>query len=413
MSSDTDQGQSSQQVEQPSLKRSISLSLLIFYGVGTMLGLGVYIFIGNVIGKAGLLTPVAFILAAVVALFSGLSFGELAGRIPKSAGEMNFVHRAFNLKWLSALIGWLIVLSGMVSTATALNGYVGYVHVFVQIPAPVIIVSVILILGAIAAWGITESAITIMIFTILDVAALLFVIYLTSDILTELPNHFNEMVPSFNLGDWNMVFSAAFLAFYMFIGFEDMVNLAEETKNPGQNMPRGMWIALVVVAIIYLIISTIAVLAPVDLAGSDAPINTLLVSEAPQYARLISLVPLITLINGVIAQVIVGSRIMYGMAEKKMAPRFLYRINPFTRTPIWATITMVGIIIILALSFSLESLGTASVFILFLVFILCNLALIVLKKRNPHPAGVRTYPMLIPVLGFILSLLMLLAEIFL
>src|SRR5699024_2633741 len=101
--------------------------------------------------------PAAFILAAVIALFSGLSFGELAGRIPKSAGEMNFVHRAFNIKSLSALVGWLIVLSGIVSTATAVNGYVGYVHVFFDIPGWLIMVGVIAILGGIAAWGITES----------------------------------------------------------------------------------------------------------------------------------------------------------------------------------------------------------------------------------------------------------------
>lgn len=398
--------------ESHSLKKSLSLPLLIFYGVGTMLGLGVYIFIGQVIGEAGMLSPFSFIIAGIVALFSGLSFGELAGRIPKSAGEMNFVHKAFNLRWLSSLIGWLIVLSGMVSTATALNGYVDYVHVFAQIPAWIIIIGVILILGMVVAWGITESAIMMTIFTLLDVCALLFIIYLTGDVLVELPNHINEMLPSFSMGEWSAIGGAAFLAFYMFIGFEDMVNLSEEVKKPGKNMPLGIPIALVIVTVIYVVVSLIAVMVPAAITNSDAPIYALLHSEAPAFDKLVSIVPLITIVNGVMAQVIMGSRVLYGMAEKKMAPSIFYKVNPKTKTPIWATVVMVIVVIILALSFSLTELGKASVYILISVFILCNLSLWVLKRRNPKPEGVRTYPMFVPILGFFLSIGILYMQIF-
>ncbi len=397
--------------ENVSLKRSLSLPLLIFYGVGTMLGLGIYIFIGQVIGEAGMLTPFSFIVAAVVALFSGLSFGELAGRIPKSAGEMNFVNRAFNLRWLSALIGWLIVLSGIVSTATAVNGYVGYVHVFAEIPPWIVMVGVIVFLGGIAAWGITESAVTMMIITILDVCALIFIIFLTGDLLSTLPQHVNEMIPTFSMADWSALVSAAFLAFYTFIGFEDMVNVSEEVENPGRNMPRGIWISLVIVGIIYLFVSTIAVLAPVALADSEAPIAALLKAEAPGFAKIVTVVPLITIVNGVLAQIVMGSRVLYGMAEKNMAPKVFYRVNPKTRTPLWSTLFMAVIIIALALSFSLAALGKASVYILIVVFILCNLSLVVIKKRNPNPEGVRIYPMAIPVIGFLLSLGILVMEI--
>ncbi len=376
-----------------------------------MLGLGIYIFVGQVIGEAGMLTPFSFIVAAVVALFSGLSFGELAGRIPKSAGEMNFVHRAFNLKWLSALVGWLIVLSGIVSTATAVNGYVGYVHVYAQIPPWLIMTGVIVLLGGIAAWGITESAVTMMIITILDVGALIFIMFLTGDLLSTLPSRINEMVPSFSVGDWSALVSAAFLAFYTFIGFEDMVNVSEEVENPGRNMPRGIWISLAVVGIIYLIISTIAVLAPVALGDSEAPIAVLLQSQAPGFAKIVTIVPLITIINGVLAQIVMGSRVLYGMAEKKMAPMIFHRVNPKTRTPLWSTLFMAVIIIVLALSFSLAALGKASVYILIVVFILCNLSLIVIKRSDPNPEGVRTYPMAVPVLGFLLSLGILIMEI--
>lgn len=396
--------------ESLSLKKSLSLPLLIFYGVGTMLGLGIYIFVGKVIGQAGALTPVSIILALIVALFSGLSFGELAGRIPKSAGEMNFIHSAFGIKELSALIGWLIVFSGIISTATAINGYVGYVHVFANIPPWQIMTGVILLLSFVAAWGITESAITMAIFTLLDVGALIFIIFLTGDLFSSLPENIGEMVPSFTMDDLTAITGAGFLAFYMFIGFEDMVNVSEEVKNPGQTMPRGIWIALVIVGVIYLLVTTLAVLAPVSLANSDAPIAVLLEAQAPDFVEIVSIVPLITIVNGVLAQIIMGSRVLYGMAEKRMAPKIFCRLNPFTRTPVWSTFFMAVIIIVLALSFSLSTLGKASVYILILVFILCNLSLVVIKKRNPHPEGVKTFPMAVPVIGFLLSLFILIME---
>ncbi len=390
--------------ESTSLKRSLSLPLLVFYGVGTMLGLGIYIFLGQVVSQAGTLAPFSFIVAAVIALFSGLSFGELAGRIPKSAGEMNFVHKAFNMKRLSATIGWLIVLSGIVSTATAVNGYVDLVHVFAQIPPWLIMVGLISVIGLIAAWGITESAVTMTIITILDVGALVFIIYLTGDILSTVPANFSELTPSFTWSNWSIIITAAFLSFYMFIGFEDMVNVSEEVENPGRVMPHAIWVALAIVSIIYIVIVTIASLSPVNFTGSDAPVAKLLQVEAPNFVYIISIVPLITIINGVLAQIIMGSRVLYGMAEKNMAPMLFHRVNEKTRTPLWSTLFMAVIILVLALSFSLAALGTASVFILIIVFILCNLSLIVIKRREPNPKGVKTYPMAVPVIGFILTL---------
>lgn len=402
----------SQEPKDPvSLKRSLSLPMLIFYGVGTMLGLGIYILLGEVVSEAGLLTPAAFIVAAVVALFSGLSFGELSARIPKSAGEMNFVHRAFNKPLLSAAIGWLIVLSGIVSTATAVNGYVGYVHVFAELPPWFIMTAVVVILGGIAAWGITESAVTMMIITILEVSGLLFVIFVTGDVLATVPQHWSEFIPSFSLTDWSAIVPAAFLAFYTFIGFEDMVNVAEEVKNPQQNMPKGIWISLVIIAVLYLVIATIGSLAPINLAESDAPLAALLSLEGAGYAKIISFIALIALINGVLAQIVMGSRVLYGMAEKSMAPKIFYRVHSKYRTPVWSTALMAVVIIILALSFNLTELAKASNYILIFVFIICNLALVVIKRRNPDPEGVKTYPMFIPIAGFILSLGILVMEI--
>ena len=154
--------------EKTSLKRSLSLPMLIFYGVGTILGLGIYVLLGKIAGEAGMMAPFSFLFAATIAAFTGISYGELSARIPKSAGEVNYVDAAFNRRSLSMLVGWLIILSAIVSTATVVNGYVGYVHVFVEIPDYLIISGIVVLLGAVAIWGITESAIMIIVITSIE-----------------------------------------------------------------------------------------------------------------------------------------------------------------------------------------------------------------------------------------------------
>ncbi len=397
-----------QEKESPplSLRKSLTLPLLVFYGVGTMLGMGIYVLLGKIIGHAGLLTPVAFIVASIVALFSGLSFGELSARIPKSAGEMNFVQTAFGKPALSALVGWMIVLSGIVSTATAVNGYVGYVHVFFEnIPGWLIIVVFISVMGAIAAKGIRETAITITVITLIEVAGLLFIIFISGDTLAAVPEHIDEMIPEFSSSVWlGAIIPAAFLAFYDFIGFEDMANVAEEAKNPQRDMPKALLISIVIVAIFYLFIATIGSLAAVDLAESEAPLAALLESKGAGYGKIISIIALIAMINGVTVQMVMGARVLYGMGEKQMAPKLFYKLHPKTRTPIWATFFMVVSIILLGLSFELENLAKASNYILICVFIICNLSLWVIKRRDPKPEGVLTFPLIVPILGFFLSI---------
>jgi amino acid transporter len=225
------------------------------------------------------------------------------------------------------------------------------------------------------------------------------------------PERLNEFIPSFSMDDWSAIIPAAFLAFYTFIGFEDMVNVAEEVKNPQQNMPKGIWISLAIIAVLYLVIATIGSLAPVNLAESEAPLAALLRTQGAGYAKIISFIALIALINGVLAQIVMGSRVLYGMAEKNMAPKIFYRVHSKYRTPIWSTALMAVIIIILALSFNLTELAKASNYILIFVFIICNLALWVIKRRNPNPEGVKTFPMFVPVIGFALSVGILVLEI--
>lgn len=396
------------------LKRSLSLPMLIFYGVGTILGLGIYVLLGKVAGEAGMLAPFSFLFAAILATFTGMSYGELSARIPKSAGEVNYVDEAFNKKYLSILVGWLIVISAIVSTATVLNGYVGYVQVFVEIPDWVIITVFTLILGGIAIWGITESAVTITIITLIEVAGIFLVIFIAADNLQALPERGHELIPSLRFKDIQLISLGAFLAFFTFIGFQDMVNVAEEAKNPKKDMPRAILISLAILTFLYIIVAVIAALGltPEELDKSEAPLADILAKEGEGYPKIISAIGLVAIINGVLVQIVMIARVLYGMGEKNMAPDFFSTLNPKTRTPIWSTILSTGFILVLALLFNLESLAKATNYILILVFIVINLALWKIKLKEKHPAEVTTYPLAVPILGFFLSIAVLVFQVY-
>lgn len=391
--------------ETQGLKRSLSLSMLVFYGVGTILGLGIYVLLGKIAGEAGMMAPFSFFFAALIAAFTGLSYGELSARIPKSAGEVNYVDRAFSQRGLSMLVGWLIVLSAIVSTATVVNGYVGYVHVFVELPDYVIIGGIILLLGGIAVWGISESALTITVITAIEIIGILLVIFISGDNLAALPERWPEMVPDLTMSSWKPIMMGAFLAFFTFIGFQDMVNVAEEAKNPERDMPKAIIISLSILTLLYLLVSTIAALglSPAELGQSEAPLADILAKEGEGYPKIISAISLIAIVNGVLVQIVMIARVLYGMAEKDMAPSLFGKINATTRTPIWSTIIASVVILALALAFNLEALAEATNYILITVFIMINLSLLMIKRQAPAPEGIRTYSVAVPILGVLLN----------
>ena len=139
------------------LRRSLSLSLITFYGLGTILGAGIYVLVGKVAGIAGMYAPISFAMAAVIAGLSAFTYMELCSRYPLAGGAAVYTQEGFGLRWLSILVGFLIVLSGLVSAATISKGFVGYFRVFVELPDVLIIVAVVVALGTLAAWGIAQS----------------------------------------------------------------------------------------------------------------------------------------------------------------------------------------------------------------------------------------------------------------
>jgi len=400
----------------PTLKRSLSLPLITFYGLGTIIGAGIYVLIGVVASKAGMFSPLAFLLAAFIAGFTAFSYAELTSRLPRSAGEAVYFQEAFGKRWLSSTIGWAVVAIGLVSAATIANGFVGYLEFFVQTPGWIAITCLVISLGLIAAIGISQSVWMATVITLIELGGLIFVLAVAGNNFDQLPERLPELIPSLDASTWNGIFIGAFLAFYAFIGFEDMVNVAEEVKNAPRTLPKAIIIALVISTILYLAIALVAVLAvPIDdLASSTAPLALIVENnvETGSYnsTLLISAISLIAVVNGALIQIIMASRVMYGMGNTGLAPRSLAKIHPRTQTPLFATGLTVLAVLILALWLPLVTLAQITSFITLSIFAGVNLALIKLKFRTPIISGVMHYPLWVPIMGALLSIIFLILQ---
>jgi basic amino acid/polyamine antiporter, APA family len=368
-----------------SLKRSLSLPTLCVYGAGTILGAGIYVLVGEVVGEAGLYAPLAFLLAAFVASFTALSYGELSSRMPDAGGPAEYARQSFDSKWLPIVVGWAIVATGLISASTILTGFVGYLHVFVDLPSWLIIVVSALVLGFVAAIGVETSAKFMTATTLAGVAGLLYVVYAGVGEIDKLDTLMNS-APS--LADGATLFgigSAAFLAFYSFIGFEDMVHMAEEAEEPTKNLPRAIIVAIVVSTVLYVVVvgASLLVVSPEVMSKSDAPlVEVVKTAGLPEWP--LAALSLWIILNGALAQVIMASRVIYGLGKRNGSPRWLSKINDKTETPVTATIACTVVIATFALLLPLKTLAQVTSFIMLAVFLVSNLALIKLEKREPE-----------------------------
>ncbi|MBC8316481.1 MAG: amino acid permease [Desulfobulbaceae bacterium] len=394
------------------LKRSLSLPLITFYGLGTILGAGIYVLIGEVAAEAGFHAPLSFLLASFIAGFSAFSFAELSSRYPKSAGPALYMHSAFGFQLLSTVVGILVISIGVISAAAISKGFTGYLHVFFDFPDWLAISGIVISLGLIAIWGINESVFTISLMTTIELLGLLIIIWIGKDSLLLLPERMPEMLPPSDLREWPTIFSGAILAFYAFIGFEDMVSVAEEIKEPKKNLPRAIIISLFVTTFLYITIALIAILAmPIDqLAGSHAPLAMLYQYKTGSPPTLITLISLFAVINGALVQIIMGSRVLYGLSSQGWLPAAIGKIHPRTRTPVRATLLLTAIILVMALWLPLVTLARITSLITLAVFACINAALLVIKRREGTPMGVQTYPGWIPLAGLFTSSLIIFLE---
>jgi basic amino acid/polyamine antiporter, APA family len=380
------------------LRRSLSLPLITFFGLGTILGAGIYVLVGKVAATAGIYAPLAFVFAAVTAGLSAFVYMELCSRYPLSGGAAVYTAKGFGIRWLSILVGFLIVLSGLVSAATITRGFVGYFQIFFDLPDAAIVIGALVALGVLAAWGIAQSTAAAAVATIIEVAGLLLIIFVARDALGTLPDRLPDLIPPMSAFAWQGIVLGGFLAFYAFIGFEDMVNVAEEVKDAQRTLPRAIILAVGIATLLYLAISLIAVLAlPLEeLGASAAPLALIYERSTGDKPTFMALIALFAVINGALIQIIMASRMLYGMSREGWLPKIIGKVHPRTQTPIIATALVVAMILVFALALPLVTLAKVTSFALLVVFALIGVALIRMKRREPAWPGVFSVPMWVP-----------------
>lgn len=391
------------------LNRTLALPLMILYGLGATVGAGIYALLGEVAGRAGMLAPWSFLLAALLAAITAMSFAEMSSRFPRSAGEAVYVREGLERPALGTAVGILVAAAATVSGAAMLTGMAGYLGQLIPAPLPLLTLLPLLLLALTAVWGIKESALLVALFTLIEVGGLLLVIggAWHGDGFATLPARLPELIPGPDFGGWHGIFAATLLAFFAFLGFEDMVNVAEEVVNVKRVMPLAIVATLLLTTLLYVLLALAAVLAisPAELGDSPAPLALLFQRSTGYSPTLINLVALFAISNGTLIQLILASRVLYGLADQGALPGRLAKLHPRTRTPLTSTLLVTVALAALALWFPLARLAEAASILILVIFALVNLSLWRLKRRDPRrdPEAWNISPW-IPIIGFWLNL---------
>lgn len=384
------------------LRRRLGLPLLVLYGTGITVGAGIYVLIGEVAGHAGSFAPWSFMLAAAVMALTVASYAELSTRFPVSAGEAAYVMAAFRSRSFATAVGLLSVAIGVISSAAVALGSVGYIQQFVALPQYLIVLAVLALLGGVAAWGILESVVLASIFTLIEVGGLLIVI--VAAVHNDLP--FVAAIttlPPMNAAALSGIAFGGLLAFFAFIGFEDLANIVEEARVPHRDIPRAMVLTLLISTVLYLLVAAIAVSAVSieRLSSSAAPLSLVFREVAGASPATISAIAIVATLNTILAQLTMAARVIYGLAREGSLPAVLARVHPRTRTPLAATAFVVIAIVPLALLVPLTPLAELTSLATLAVFAIVNLALLRFRYRGveslvPHI----TVPIWVPAIGF-------------
>jgi len=407
----------------PTLRRVIGLPLLILYGLGVTIGAGIYVLIGATAARAGVYAPTSFLVASFVMMFSACSFAELSGRIPQSAGEAIYVDAGFGRGWLTVATGLGIVASAVVAAATIGLGCAGYLGSVIEtilggevaVPRLALVGGIVVLMGAVALRGIRESVLFAGALTLLEIVGLLVIIGAgfarNPGLLSEIPS----VIPSPGDGAaWFGVFGASLIAFFAFIGFDDTVNLVEETRDPARVMPIAIGTTLVLVTVIYFFVSLVAVrtLGAEELAASEAPLGLLFGQLTGLSPLILSIIAVFATMNGIVIQIIMASRVLYGLGKEGHLPAAFARVHPVRRIPRNATLLVTALVLVFAFLVPLERLAEMTSQMILAIFVLINLSLWRIKRRgDAAPDGIFTVPVAIPVFGAIASLLLLVGSV--
>ena len=367
------------------LKPAITRTMLLFFIVGDILGGGIYALVGEVGDKVGGAFWTAFVAAGVVAAFTAASYAELVSKYPLAGGAALFTHRAFKRPLLTFLIAFAVMSSGVASAATLATAFGGdYLSEFIDVPTVLVGLVVIAVLSLINFRGIKESVSFNLGCTAIELGGLLLVSAIGVAFLLD---GGGDPGRAFDFKDGDgpvlLVISGASLAFYALIGFEDSVNVAEETRDAPRSFPPTLFLGLGIAGAAYLLVTVIASMAvPTDtLAGSDGPLlEVVQLGPLAVNTKVFSAIALFALVNGALINMVMASRLLYGMAEQDVIPGWFGQVHPVRRTP-WAGVVFAGVLAgVLVVIGDLETLADTTVLLLLLAFVAVHLSVLVLRR---------------------------------
>ncbi len=391
------------------LKRTLGLAECVFFGVGSILGAGIYTLIGKVAGLSGSFIWLSFIIAAVSALFTAFSYAELSAAFPKAGGEYEYAKKAFGKK-AGMFLGITISLNGMVSGATVAIGFAGYLSGLIGVNLLIGALGIIALVFIVNVSGIRQSSIVNIIFTLIEAGGLVFVIVAALPFLGKV--NYVELAPA----GANGIMAAAALAFFAYIGFEEVVKLAEETEQPEKNIPRALFIASAIVIVLYGLIAVcvVSVVPYQELGKSASPMADVIgVRFGKTGVIIISVIALFATSNTILSNMLGSSRVLLHMSKETKALKLLSYVSPKRKTPVAA----LGLILIIMSGFAfienIETIARIATIFIFVTFIVVNLSVIVLRVREkdlprPYriPLNIKNVPV-ISVLGILTTLVLL------
>jgi len=392
----------------PSLHRKLGTATLTFYGIGMILGAGIYSVAGPASAKAGQSLWMSFLFSAVAALFTGFSYAEVATLVPNAGGEYAYLKKGFpKFPYGSSLVGFLVAIAGAATAATVSLSFANYLGKFVEVPILPVAAALLISVSAINLWGIQGSSGVNVVFTLIEVSGLLLFIGVGMS-----QPQFGDAL--FVTPTWGVVSGAA-LIFFSYLGFENIVNLSEEASDPGSQIPRSIFISLVVTTLIYILVglAATALMSPEALSQASAPLAAASATVSPLAARLLTGVALFSTANTALIALLAASRVLFSMGREGDAPSKLSIVSKKSKSPWLATVVMLGFSLPLLLLGKVEVVASVSSFATLVAFISVHLTLIVLRYRMPNakrpfrvPLSVGKFPLL-PAFGLALSLLLL------
>ena len=400
--------------EEPSLRRVIGPRLMVLFVVGDILGTGIYATTGEVAGKVGGALWLPFVIGFAVALLTAASYVELVGKYPKAAGAALYTQKAFQVPFLTFIVAFMVMCSGLSSASAAARAFGGdYLAEFTDFfPPTFIAILFILALAALNLRGVSESVKTNVVLTLVELTGLVVILAIGAwAVLTGEgePGRLGEFrVEGGGIELITSVLGATALAFFAFVGFEDSVNMAEETRDPARTFPRAIFIGVTVTGALYVLVALVSSLL-VDyrvLGESSGPLLEVVKAGGLDFPpRLFALIALFAVTNSALINIMMASRLCYGMANERILPRALGRVLPSRRTPV------VGIVFVSVLAIGLVStgeiagLGDTTSFLLLCVFAVVNIAVLVLRRDRVAHDHFRA-PTALPVLGAVTALVL-------